>query len=77
MMRQELLCSYRFLSIDHGLQTRSAVLTCPGQGPRPATADAAIAYYSSSINKLTWVVNKETHETFDLKIIIYKYITML
>ena len=50
MMRQELLCSYRFLSIDHGLQTRSAVLTCPGQGPRPtgAAADAAIAYYSSS-----------------------------
>ena len=49
-LRKELLCSYRFLSIDHGLQTRSAVLTCPGQGPRPtaAAADAAIAYYSSS-----------------------------
>ena len=59
------------------MDCKLAVLPCPGQGPRPAAADAAIAYYSSCINKPTWVVNKETHKTFDLKIIIHKYITML
>ena len=32
-LRKELLCSYRFLSIDHGLQTRSANLPMPGSPP--------------------------------------------
>ena len=57
------------------MDCKLAVITCPGQGPRPAAA--AIDYYRSTINKSTWVINKETHETFDLKIIIHKYITML